>query len=97
MSYTALLQVKFCKCRQDGLEKVLYYLITSTIFERRHDSHENDLFTLLQVQFLSVDRMVVKDVFRLSDIHITGIKHVYIFVFTEKSNEILSVPPHLRN
>ena len=39
----------------------------------------------------------MKDLFRLNDIHIMGIKHVYGFVSSEKLGETLSVPHHLRN
>jgi hypothetical protein len=39
----------------------------------------------------------VKDLFRLPDIHIMGIKHVYGFVSSEKYDEILSLVPQLRN
>jgi hypothetical protein len=39
----------------------------------------------------------VKDLFRLIDIRIMGIKVVYVFVSSEKSGESLSGLPHVRN
>lgn len=39
----------------------------------------------------------MKDLFKLTDIHIMGIKHVYVFVSSEKLGESLSGLPHLRN
>jgi hypothetical protein len=80
-------------CGASAINKnVLYYLITSTISSGDRTVVKMLYATLLKVQFQDEIGL-----FRLTNIHIMGIKYAYVFVSSEKLGESLSGLPHLRN